>query len=113
MFENVYKGERTVYTVYFVDSFIKLNFTNHNDQNENGYVENIMLNFFFCIITKLDSSGDARLSSNTLTLTVKVPAKKSEQKLCNSYFYDDLIVWAFFSSDNRQTTVTESFITMV
>ena len=46
MFENVYKGERTVYTVYFVDSFIKLNFTNQNDQNENRYEENIMLNFF-------------------------------------------------------------------
>ena len=31
-------------------------------------------------LTKLDSSGDAKLNNNTLTLTVKVPAIKIKTK---------------------------------
>lgn len=40
-------------------------------------------------LTKLDSSGDAKLSSKTLTLTVKVPESKRKRKFIR---YENMLV---------------------
>lgn len=43
------------------------------------------------MLTKLDSSGDAKLSNKTLTFTVSVPVKREERKISIYFVHETFI----------------------